>query len=559
VIEGAEEHRLSVGPDRWIALKDVAVGQRIPLSVGDNLWPEQPVPISPPVRVAVPYVEDVALAVGVSAHTASRSSGGKIAYATDRIAAAAPGIGSRSDHAGELSYDHRLPLLAPTHLTEPLAEFLGYLLGGSMHVSGHAIGYVTDDRELAVRYAALVKSLYAIEALPFWNDKAASDKGGRWHVVFYSANVLELIQSLGIDPGAQARQRRIPDAILRSPKPVISAFLRAYGDGAGCASVKEGVMLSAADDGMAQTLQVLLLNYGILSRRYGPKVRITGASARLFAQEIGFGLARKRASLDQYIARHRWFRVEDPTDEVVSIERGMADVYDVTVDRAHCYVANGMLHHNSFWHARIMRELELTDREYAEFAQMHANVLAPSRTHLNPYHLGYKLFEDIERRWDNPSAEERERLGRKPGQGRAKIFEVRELENDVSFLRNYLTKDLIEELDLYIYRKEGDEWVIVEKNWEKVRDAIVASMTNLGYPYLVVDDADYRRNTELYIKHCFEGQELDLVYAEKTLRYVYQLWGRPVHLETVWEGKRLLLSCDGERSTKTTLDRASER
>jgi stage V sporulation protein R len=211
----------------------------------------------------------------------------------------------------------------------------------------------------------------------------------------------------------------------------------------------------------------------------------------------------------------------------------------------------------SFWHARIMRELDLTDREYTEFARMHASVLAPSRTHLNPYHLGYRMFEDIERRWDNPTAEERERLGRKPGQGRAKIFEVRELDNDASFLRNYLTKDLIEDLDLYIYRKEGDEWVIVEKNWEKVRDAIVASMTNLGNPYLVIEDADYRRNSELYIKHCFEGQELDLVYAEKTLRYVYQLWGRPVHLETVWDGKRLLLSCDGERNTKTTLDRSS--
>jgi stage V sporulation protein R len=183
--------------------------------------------------------------------------------------------------------------------------------------------------------------------------------------------------------------------------------------------------------------------------------------------------------------------------------------------------------------------------------------LAPSRTHLNPYCLGYKLFEDIERRWDNPTTEERERLGRKPGQGRAKIFEVRELDNDASFLRNYLTKDVIEELDLYIYRKQGDEWVIVEKNWEKIRDALVANMTNFGNPYLVIEDADYRRNSELYIKHCYEGQELDQVYAEKTLRYVYQIWGRPVHLETVWDGKRLLLSCDGERSTKTTLDRVS--
>ncbi|HLH60234.1 MAG TPA: SpoVR family protein [Ktedonobacteraceae bacterium] len=213
----------------------------------------------------------------------------------------------------------------------------------------------------------------------------------------------------------------------------------------------------------------------------------------------------------------------------------------------------------SIWHSRIMRKLGergvISDSETVEFAQLHSGVLSPSRTSLNPYYLGFKMFEDIERRWDNPTKEEQERFGRKPGMGRQKIFEVRELENDVSFLRNYLTKDLVKELDLYLYKKEGDEWVIVEKDWQKVRDGIVASMTNFGYPYLVVENGDYRGNRELYIKHLFEGQELDLNYAEKTLQHVYLLWGRPVHLETVYEGKKILLTYDGERNSKSTLEK----
>jgi len=213
----------------------------------------------------------------------------------------------------------------------------------------------------------------------------------------------------------------------------------------------------------------------------------------------------------------------------------------------------------SVWHSRIMRKLGdrgvISDSETIEFAQLHSGVLSPSRTSLNPYYLGFKMLEDIEQRWDNPTTEEHERLGRKPGMGHQKIFEVRELENDVSFLRNYLTKDLIKDLDLYLYKKEGDEWVIVEKDWRKVRDGIVASMTNFGYPYLVVDNGDYKGNRELYIKHLFEGQELDLVYAEKTLQHVYMLWGRPVHIETLYEGKRILLSYDGERNTKSTLEK----
>src|SRR5439155_12116781 len=53
----------------------------------------------------------------------------------------------------------------------------------------------------------------------------------------------------------------------------------------------------------------------------------------------------------------------------------------------------------SYWHQRIVRDLELSDREYVEFARMNAGVLAPSRHELNPYHVGLKVLEDVERRW----------------------------------------------------------------------------------------------------------------------------------------------------------------
>jgi stage V sporulation protein R len=213
----------------------------------------------------------------------------------------------------------------------------------------------------------------------------------------------------------------------------------------------------------------------------------------------------------------------------------------------------------SIWHSRIMRELAekgiISDAEMLEFAQLHSGVLSPSRVSLNPYYIGFKVLEDIERRWDNPTTEEQERLGRRPGKGREKLLEVREMENDVSFLRSYLTEDLIKDLDLYLYKKEGDEWVIVEKDWHKVRDMIVANMTNFGYPYLVVDNGDYRGNRELYLRHMYEGQELDLNYAEKTLQHVYVMWGRPVHLETLYDNKRILLTYDGERNSKSTLEK----
>jgi len=201
----------------------------------------------------------------------------------------------------------------------------------------------------------------------------------------------------------------------------------------------------------------------------------------------------------------------------------------------------------SIWHARIMRELNLSDNEHIEFANLHSGVVSPQKGQLNPYYLGYKIYEDIERRWNEPSKEEQEKFGRRGNEGLEKIFEVRELENDVSFLRNYLTEDLCEELDLFVFELvEEEEWTITEKRWQKVRDQLVANMTNFGFPYLQVEDGDYNGNRELYLKHCYEGIELDLRYARKALEHVQTLWGRPVHLETIIDEESTVLHYNGD-------------
>ncbi len=207
----------------------------------------------------------------------------------------------------------------------------------------------------------------------------------------------------------------------------------------------------------------------------------------------------------------------------------------------------------SYWHTRILREMDLTEEETIEFASLNASVVQPSRTSINPYYLGNKMYEDIEKRWDHPTKEMQEEYGVKPGEGRKKLFEIREMEGDISFLRNYLTKELVEELDLYLYQKRGNEWVIVEKDWEKVRDQLVQSRVNGGFPYIIVENGDYQNNGELYLYHHYEGIELDIKYLEKTLPYIYKLWGRMVHLETIIEDRSVLFSYDGNKSFRKFL------
>ncbi|NLS90211.1 stage V sporulation protein SpoVR [Bacillus subtilis] len=199
----------------------------------------------------------------------------------------------------------------------------------------------------------------------------------------------------------------------------------------------------------------------------------------------------------------------------------------------------------SYWHQRIIRELDLTSDEAIEFAKLNAGVVQPSKTGINPYYLGLKIFEDIEERYNNPT-EEMKKMGVQPDSGREKMFEVREIESDISFIRNYLTKDLVMREDLYLFQKQGRDYKIIDKEWKSVRDQLVSMRVNGGFPYLTVNDGDYMKNNELYIKHWYEGIELDLKYLEKVLPYLFQLWGRSVHIESVLEDKEVMFSYDGK-------------
>ncbi len=200
----------------------------------------------------------------------------------------------------------------------------------------------------------------------------------------------------------------------------------------------------------------------------------------------------------------------------------------------------------SFWHQRIIREMDLTTDETIEFATLNANVVQPSKTRINPYYLGVKIFEDIEKRYDRPT-EEMKKFGIESNSGREKMFEVREIESDISFIRNYLTKDLVQQEDLYLFEKKGSDYRITTKEHENVRDQLVSMRVNGGYPYIVVENGDYMRNGELYLIHRFDETELDVRYLEHVLPYIHQLWGRIVHLETYVENKQIVFSYDGKK------------
>jgi len=211
----------------------------------------------------------------------------------------------------------------------------------------------------------------------------------------------------------------------------------------------------------------------------------------------------------------------------------------------------------TFWHKRILENAQLTPDEHVQFRRMHVGVIASGHRYgLNPYAVGYHIWRDLEQRWEHPEDEETwygERFRRGGGEGLAKVLAVAADYRDSEFVRAFLTEKLVEDLDLYVYRFQGNAqkqegaWTVDDKPWQRVRDAIVDELTSLGVPSISVVDGDYHGHGELLLVHDAASNPwpLDQDYAKRTLALIHRLWGKPVHLETTLDGKRLLLSTGG--------------
>ncbi len=559
---GASNHRVLLADAyTWKRLDELTAGERIAVTGGAGLWARTERTLSWKALARV-TLEDVAAAAGVSVWTVLRHRAGRTVRRADEIRS-----GLRDYDLPRnlrLSSRNRRPVRIPGKLDTKLAAFLGYLVGdGHLSRAKHHLGLTTGDLPQALRFARLGHQLFGVHA-------RIKKDANRWRVLLHSETVSDfLVDTFGITEGTSARIKRVPAPVLRSPEPVIRAFLRAYFDCDGYAG-SAGVILSTSSDALAEQVQLLLLNYGILNRRRKQKdgcwhVQVLGQSAVVFARLIGFGLRRKQKALEQYVIRHRWFRRETWDDEVVSLEPGRGDVYDISVEETHRYAAAGFINHNSYWHSTIMTQRALRASEVVDFADHHAGTLAMSPGRLNPYKIGIELLREVEDRWnkgkfgreyeDCDDLEAKKRWDRKLGLGRQKIFEVRKVYNDVTFIDAFLNEEFCARLKLYVYGYDSRAGrpVIVSRDWKKVKERLLFSLTNLGQPIVHVLESNYGNRGELYLKHRFEGVPLDIEKAKDTLKNLHRLWRRPVHLETVEDARERLLSFDGSEQKSTRL------
>jgi len=155
-------------------------------------------------------------------------------------------------------------------------------------------------------------------------------------------------------------------------------------------------------------------------------------------------------------------------------------------------------------------------------------VVKANPKNINPYLLGYKIFEDIERRY-----------------GKEKIFEVRELDSDMTFVREYLTEELAAELNMFIYKSNNrDENIVWNSEFEMVRERLLQSMVNKGYPVLTA----HHEKKEFVITHHADSRKLNQPHLEKVLALIFPyLEQEVITIHSQADAKPVKLGYDGEK------------
>ena len=180
----------------------------------------------------------------------------------------------------------------------------------------------------------------------------------------------------------------------------------------------------------------------------------------------------------------------------------------------------------SFWHYKILHDLKLPDSMHLPFLKMHNAVVRPHLGGVNPYHVGFYIFQKMERE-----------------HGLERCFEIRDNHDDVAALRMLLDEEDFRELNFFAYENKKDGSAVVTEvtdhdDWKTVRNEMIRNTGINMIPHIYVDRVE--SDGTLVLKHEHDGRDLDLDYADKVMDHVRAMWDKEVKLftiieEEVWE------------------------
>jgi stage V sporulation protein R len=178
----------------------------------------------------------------------------------------------------------------------------------------------------------------------------------------------------------------------------------------------------------------------------------------------------------------------------------------------------------SYWHARLLREADFIPQAvYLDAIKCHSDVVRPVASgeqvalNVNPYHLGFTLWEEIVK---NSGVDAARRIMRE--------------DDDFGFLRNHLTPEIAAQMGLFRYQgHQNGQFKVVGGDIEALQENLLHEKYNFGAPRVAVSEV--RGDGTLVLQHDdrLDGRGLDADRARKVLEYVKRVWRRPVLLKTV--------------------------
>ena len=207
----------------------------------------------------------------------------------------------------------------------------------------------------------------------------------------------------------------------------------------------------------------------------------------------------------------------------------------------------------TFWHYTLLNRLHdkglVTDGFMLEFLHSHVGVVGQrgfdERGYhgINPYALGFAMFQDIKRIAENPTDEDRFWFPEIAGQDWLKVldFAMRNFK-DESFISQYLSPKVIRDQHLFgVADYERKQYLRIdsihnEEGYRRIRQ-LLSQQYNRDSLLPDIQVIRYEKDTDrsLVLRHSeHRGRPLSTDHTE-VLKHLVQLWGFPVRLETVDE------------------------
>jgi stage V sporulation protein R len=196
------------------------------------------------------------------------------------------------------------------------------------------------------------------------------------------------------------------------------------------------------------------------------------------------------------------------------------------------------------------------DHGIIEYSKHKMGVLG-GKYSMNPYKLGFCLFQDIEERWNKgkfgneyDECEDvylKEKWDKDLGLGREKIFEVRRDYNDLLMINEFFTKEFCDKYEFYEWQRfPNGEYKIASRDHKKIKKKLMDRHLNGGLPDIRLTDPNFKGRGYLLLEHQFDGRILYDNYVRPVMQSLQAIWNNWIFLASAnQDGEELIYACYG--------------